>query len=117
MLRTSRLGRRRNERGTGLREDRMSPSAHDVALLAGVSQSAVSRAFTPGASIAKTTRKRVMDAAEKLGYRPNLIARSLSMGRSGIIGVALGIPEMPVHIATFDALSTRLSQADKQIMA
>lgn len=94
----------------------MRPSAYDVAHLAGVSQAAVSRAFTPGASIAKATRERVMSAARKLGYRPNLIARSLSMGRSGIVGVVLGIPENPAHIASFQALSARITKAGKQSM-
>src|SRR5262245_16842550 len=94
----------------------MSPSAYDVARLAGVSQAAVSRAFTPGASIAKATRERVLLAAQGLGYRPDLIARSLSMGRSDIIGVVLGIPEIPAHVAAFEALSGRLTKAGKQIM-
>jgi DNA-binding LacI/PurR family transcriptional regulator len=94
----------------------MLPSAYDVAHLAGVSQAAVSRAFTPGASIAKETRERVMSAARKLAYRPNLIARSLSMGRSGIIGVVLGIPENSAHIASFQALSARITKAGKHSM-
>ena len=63
-------------------------TATDVARLAGVSQSAVSRAFTPGASIAEETRERVAEAARQLGYRPNAIARSLTTRRSRIIGVA-----------------------------
>lgn len=97
-------------------EKPISPSAYDVARLAGVSQAAVSRAFTPGASIAKATRERVLQAAAELGYRPNLIARSLSMGRSDIIGVVLGIPEIPTHVAAFEELSGRLTKAGKQIM-
>src|ERR1700719_3145440 len=48
------------------------PSAHDVARLAGVSQAAVSRAFTAGASIAKDTKDKVFRAANSIGYRPNL---------------------------------------------
>src|SRR3546814_9745320 len=52
--------------------------ATDVAKLAGVSQSAVSRAFTDGASIAESTRKKVLEAAGVLGYRPNYTARALS---------------------------------------
>jgi DNA-binding LacI/PurR family transcriptional regulator len=58
-----------------------------VARLAHVSQSAVSRAFTPGASVAPATRQRVLDAARELGYRPNAIARSLISGRSRMIGL------------------------------
>lgn len=58
-----------------------------VAELAAVSQSAVSRAFTPGASVAPHTRQKVMAAAKELGYRPNAIARSLISGRSRMIGL------------------------------
>ncbi|MEM6382605.1 MAG: LacI family DNA-binding transcriptional regulator [Pseudomonadota bacterium] len=61
----------------------------DVAREAGVSQSAVSRTFTPGASVAKATRERVMEAAKRLGYRPNAIARSLITRRSQIIAMAV----------------------------
>ena len=62
----------------------------DVARLADVSQSAVSRSFTPGASVAPETRARVLEAARKLGYRPNAIASTLSSRRSRMIAVALG---------------------------
>lgn len=92
------------------------PSAHDVARLAGVSQAAVSRAFTPGASIATTTRERVIEAAETLGYRPNLLARSLIMGRTGIIGVVVSSPLYPFFLAALDSLSARLSHADRHIL-
>ena len=48
----------------------------DVARLAQVSQSAVSRTFTPGASVSEVTRAKVEEAARKLGYRPNAIGSS-----------------------------------------
>lgn len=60
-------------------------TALDVARLAGVSRSAVSRAFTSGASISKEASERVLRAAEQLGYQPNLIARSLMTRRSQLI--------------------------------
>jgi LacI family transcriptional regulator len=53
-------------------------TASDVARAAGVSKWTVTRAFTPGASIAEDSRKRVLEAAERLSYRPNLLARSLA---------------------------------------
>jgi DNA-binding LacI/PurR family transcriptional regulator len=93
-----------------------SPSAHDVARLAGVSQAAVSRAFTPGASIAKGTQERIFDAAKLLGYRPNLLARSLIKGESGIIGVIIGNPRSLFFMSALHALSARLSQAGKHIL-
>lgn len=61
----------------------------DVAREAGVSQSAVSRTFTPGASVAAGTKERVQEAAMRLGYRPNAIARSLITRRSHMIGMAV----------------------------
>ncbi len=51
------------------------PTAQEVARLAGVSQSAVSRTFTPGASVSEATRAKVLEAAGSLGYRPNALAR------------------------------------------
>ena len=54
----------------------------DVAELAGVSQSAVSRVFTPGASASMKTITKVKEAALRLGYRPNSIARAMVSGKS-----------------------------------
>lgn len=71
------------------------PTAHDVARLAGVSQSAVSRAFTDGASISADKRERIIAAANQIGYRPNILARSLIMGTSKVVGVVFGHFENP----------------------
>ena len=65
------------------------PTSYDVAQLAGVSQSAVSRCFSPGASISPITRKKVERAATSLGYSPNPLARSLITRRSGLIGLVV----------------------------
>lgn len=83
-------------------------TAHDVARLAGVSQSAVSRTFTPGASVAPATRAKVEEAAQRIGYRPNLIARSLITRRSRIIGVAVGYLQNQFYPQVLEALSNRL---------
>ena len=56
---------------------RASVSAKDVAELAGVSRTAVSRSFTPGASVSAETRAKVQVAAEQLGYHVNHLARGL----------------------------------------
>lgn len=61
-----------------------------VAKSAGVSQSAVSRVFTPGASVSPKTAEKVRSAAVELGYRPNVLARSLITGKSRIIGLVVG---------------------------
>lgn len=62
-------------------------TSYDVARLAGVSQSAVSRCFKPGASVSKKMRDRVMAAADELQYRPNAIARGLITQRSNLVAV------------------------------
>ena len=64
----------------------------EVAALAGVSQSAVSRVFTPGSSVSVKTAEKVRAAAAQLGYRPNVLARSLKSGKSRIIGLVAMVP-------------------------
>ena len=80
----------------------------DVAKLAGVSQSAVSRTFTPGAAVSDSTRRKVLDAAKALKYRPNAIARTLSTNRSRIIGVVLSYLDNQLYPAVVEQLSRAL---------
>ena len=71
-----------------------------VAKRAGVSQSAVSRVFTPGASVSKKTADKVKKAADELGYRPNILARSLITGKSRMIAAdAEDAASAKAHIA------------------
>lgn len=85
-------------------------TSFDVARLAQVSQSAVSRTFTPGASVSEATRKRVLDAAQKLGYRPNAHARSLITKRSRIIGLVLSAMENLFYPVALQRLAERLQR-------
>jgi DNA-binding LacI/PurR family transcriptional regulator len=71
------------------RSGRKRATSYDVAELAGVSQSAVSRVFQDGASASKDMRNRVMAAADKLGYRPNAIARGLITQQSNMVAVII----------------------------
>lgn len=64
------------------------PTGEDVARVAGVSKSAVSRAFT-GGSVSDDARERILDAARKLKYRPSHLARSLKTNRSRLVGLAV----------------------------
>ncbi|MBC2885481.1 LacI family DNA-binding transcriptional regulator [Ochrobactrum sp. CM-21-5] len=84
-------------------------SAHEVALEAGVSRSAVSRTFTPGASVSPATRKKVLKAAEKLGYQVNDLARGLLANRSRIVGMIAADPDSPFRSRQIAALSRRLA--------
>ncbi|WP_435945734.1 LacI family DNA-binding transcriptional regulator [Dryocola sp. BD586] len=86
-------------------------TSYDVAKHAGVSQSAVSRAFTEGGKVSDATRKKIHQAAEELGYRPSFVARSLITRRSNQIGVVVPGLVNPFYSELLD----RLTQACKQI--
>ena len=64
-------------------------TVHDVAARAGVSQPTASLVLSqhPRARVAAATRQRVIDAAAELGYKPNVVARSLARRRSFALGV------------------------------
>lgn len=85
-------------------------TSSDVARLAGVSQSAVSRVFTPGASASREMRDRVMRAAASLGYRPNVLARSLITRRSRMIGVVVAYLHNQYYPVALEMLSTALQE-------
>ena len=70
----------------------MAITMHDVAQSAGVSIKTVSNVINDYPHIRPATKQRVLDAIAALGYRPNLSARSLRSGRTGMI--ALVIPEL-----------------------
>src|SRR3954466_1137694 len=63
------------------------PRSVDVARLAGVSQKTVSRVLNDEPYVSADVRRRVLDAAEELGYRRNQAARALASGRTRSIGV------------------------------
>jgi DNA-binding LacI/PurR family transcriptional regulator len=80
-------------------------TAADVARRAGVSRSAVSRAFTPGASVSDPMRKRILRAADHLGYRVNRLAQSLNKSRSNVIGLVGTDLQQPFHAELLASLS------------
>ncbi len=88
----------------------------DVARMAGVSQSAVSRVFTPGASASKATAEKVKDAAEKLGYRPNPIARAMITGKSRIIGLLVAYLDNQFYPVAIERLSKALQDQGYHIL-
>ena len=67
----------------------MQPTLKDIALKAKVSRMTVSRVFSDRANVSKETRDKIEKIAEKMGYHPNLIARSLSSSRSMTIGILM----------------------------
>jgi LacI family transcriptional regulator len=91
-------------------------TALDVAEQAGVSRSAVSRVFTPGASVSKRTADKVRQAADALGYRPNVLARSLITGRSRIIGLVVAYLENQFYPEAIERLSRSLQERGYHVL-
>jgi len=83
-------------------------TAADVARRAGVSRSAVSRAFTPGASVSTKARERILHAADHLGYHVNRLAQNLINARSNVIGLVGTDLQQPFHAEFLATLSAAL---------
>ncbi len=83
-------------------------TSFDVARQAGVSRAAVSRAFTPDASVSEETREKVHKAAKELGYRVNYLARSLINQRSDLVGVVVAGLDNPFRTQQIEQLSRAL---------
>ena len=88
----------------------------EVAKLAGVSQSAVSRVFTPGASSSKKTEGKVRKAAMELGYRPNVLARSLITGQSRIIGLVVAHLDNYFYPEALELISNALQKKGYHVL-
>ena len=87
-----------------------------VAQKADVSQSAVSRVFTPGASISSKTADKVRKVADELGYRPNVIARTLITGKSKIIGLIVAYLDNQFYPESLQKLSEQLQSKGYHIL-
>lgn len=86
-----------------------------VAKLAGVSQSAVSRVFS-GASASPATAKKVKKAAKQLGYRPNVLARAMITGKSRIIGLLVAYLDNQFYPEALERLSNALQAEGYHIL-
>ena len=102
------------ERAKRRRKPGRKPTSFDVARAVGVSQSAVSRASTEGGKVAKRTRERILKVADKIGYVPNIHARSLITRQTGMIALVMGDMTNPFYPEVLEALAGRLQAAGKR---
>jgi DNA-binding LacI/PurR family transcriptional regulator/glycerophosphoryl diester phosphodiesterase len=100
------LMRSREPNGTTREQRRV--TSFDVARAAGVSRAAVSRAFTPDASVSEKTREKVYQAARELGYRVNYLARSLTNKRSDFVGLVAAGLDNPFRTQQLEHLARAL---------
>lgn len=91
-------------------------SANEVAERAGVSRSAVSRTFSGAGSVAPATRRKVLKAAEELGYHANLLARGLVGEPSKIVCLIAADVGQPYHAAMIDKVTRQLQDHGKVSM-
>lgn len=88
----------------------------DVARYAGVSQSSVSRAFSPTSKLSEKTRQRILAAARNLGYQPNAIARSLVSSQTNTIAVVKGLTHNPMFSDLLTAIALEIQKTDYHII-
>lgn len=91
-------------------------SSTDVARLAGVSQSAVSRTYRAGASVSVETRRKVVEAAAALDYRPSLIPQIMLTHRSRLVAVVVGGLSNPFYATVLEQFARRLQALDYQVL-
>ncbi len=91
-------------------------TSYDVARMAGVAQSTVSRCFQGDGTISPATRRKVLKAAERLGYVPNALARSLITRRSNMVGVVITHYTLHGNPDVIYAIGESLAAAGKQLL-
>ncbi|SHN86678.1 LacI family DNA-binding transcriptional regulator [Bradyrhizobium erythrophlei] len=91
-------------------------TAQDVARTIGVSQSTISRAFSMTASISEEMKHRVIKAANKLGYQPNVIARSLITRQTNMVAIVMANLVDPFYPVVLDELVQQVQAAGFQTL-
>lgn len=87
------------------------PSIYDVARVAGVAPSTVSRAFSRPGRVNAATAQRVREVAEQLGYRTNPVARAISTGRSSMIALIISDITNPFYFAIIRGAEAAAAEA------
>jgi len=95
---------------------RRPPTIPDVAREAGVSRSTASRALADYGSVSPRAREQVRAAAEKLGYRPNQLARSMITGRTHTLGVVVADIQNPFFAGVTRGITDAARAAGYQVL-
>ncbi len=92
------------------------PTSYDVARIAGVSQSMVSRCFATNASIAPAKRDLILRVAAEIGFRPNALAQALISKRTNIVAVLISRLTSLHYPEVLAELSARLTDRDMRVL-
>ncbi len=90
----------------------MSVTIKDVATKAGVSPITASRTFSGSHTVAEETRRRVLAAADELGYAPDLLARGLVHRRVPVVGLLVTELSNPFFVPIIDAVQAVCQQRE-----
>lgn len=94
----------------------MAATMRDVALLAGVSAKTVSNVVNAHPHVSESTRKKVLQAIEKLDYELNVTARNLRKGRTGLIGLALPELKLPYFAELADSVIVEAEKVGLRVL-
>ena len=92
------------------------PTIYDVAKVAGVAPSTVSRAFARPGRVNAETAARIRAVAEELGYRANPIARALSTSQTHIIGLVVSDVANPFYSELIRGVQTAAGEAEYVVL-
>ena len=87
-----------------------------VAKIAGVSQATVSRVFNSQVKIKEETKQRVLDVAQRMGYRPNAIARSLTSRRSNLVAIVSIDIVNPYYHSNILKITSEIQKSGRQTL-
>lgn len=84
----------------------MGVTVNEIARICGVSRTTVLRALNNQSRVSDKTRRQVLEVAKELGYRPNLLARSLNTGRTMTLGIVAINMDSLIFVQTLSAINT-----------
>jgi DNA-binding LacI/PurR family transcriptional regulator len=87
------------------------PTIRDVASLAGVSKSLVSLVYLSPEAVSEVRKTRVLDAAKKLGFWPNFLARSLAADSGTFVGILVADLHNPLFVEIVDYVRAAIEAA------
>lgn len=92
------------------------PTLKDVALLAGVSTATVSRSLSSPELVQPTTRERVEEAVEQLGYTPHFGGRALASNRTNTVGAVIPTMDNAIFARGLQAFQEELAAAGVNLL-